>query len=1421
MIGSDPTLSRERPWPGLRQFAEAEHQFFHGRSREIEELAAFVQRAPACLVYGESGVGKSSLIQAGLFPVLRRLDYLPIHLSIKYDSREASPSDQIRTALAAAMTSSRVTAPALDAAETLWEYFHRRDVTFWGWGNRVVRPVFVFDQFEEAFTHGQETPAAARRVRELEDELESMIEQTVPASVRRRFEDSPETTRAFDFDRQPLKVVVVLREDFFPQLDASRAWLPSLLGNRYRLAGMTPGQALDAILEPGVHLVTPQVAGEIVDFVTTSERERRHPTEGAGAEPKDAEGPGGAVVEPALLSLVCQQLNERRLGLPGPPQTISSELVRNVGTDILDNYYEEAFAGLVPDVRLWVEKALLTPSGYRDRAVIERATLSGVAEAALHELVKRRLLHSEKRRGDTWVELSHDLLTGPARRSRARSEQLAVTEERRRIEDQVIRSLRAELVNPSADPSAAAEAALARLPSLASSSVLCSQLAAEICVEAGDFAKATRHLTTTEPRVTDAALRAHRSYLHGSITFETGSFARAREHFLLAIDLAQGQAELDEEAWRADVLSRLRLAHLSRRQLDPSAARDWTDTVPARLDAPSAVVARDEVELRRLETLLERTAIHHSVGAWKSVSDTLDEVSGELRAQLDANRVNCRWAIAEATMEFYRGDLAWKQQQLADACSRYEKSRAQAAAHFAKARGLAPAVLLVRSCERLVSVTSNGIREKENNSGKAGQSSTGSPFTGKAINWAGEALPRREQATQAAALIALLDAGEAWSSTLRLCLAFLDSALASLAEEEKHEDEHRLRRELAITRLKSLTAREPDVAGFRCELAEALADRALCETSPNEKLVQLALAVAELEHLPASVMTSPSVLRVRSYVRRFEASEYRRLGQADLAVRGLEDAISVTRALVQASADLFNLEVLSGLLEELADERDVRSGNLELAAEQFQAAIKALDTGLNGGSLRVSDRRRLLVSKARLERRCAELWAASVTPGRGVPFLQRAGQACLEAWEIQPWAKEPKEQLQATLALCLRLGRIFPSEEIETTSQSLNRVMQFMPASFAVKPAVPGTWRLVTGEDTGHLTALLGRPAGSVNKVRALPLSFYGGLSLIEVEFTSERGPMVAAFVRLATEWMPLDGSSPNIHHLNEAVPLRIDTADLAAAYLRFFVNYIQGDQGRFEIVEHVDQLTWEPGTPAAPRAEIAARISPVVLYPGPEGAWTATATVRYGDALFWAAFSIPSNGAIVMSSDDSQLGFDLPIAVEYFANGARSRIPGDAVRAEALVAAALHRWTDAARLWGEWVEHRRRAVDDGYAAMGADELRGAYLHLTVYRCASGDFSGALESADQGIAALNDQKLDSDRLVVGKVVSLACLDRRREAEEILRDHVKTAKDPRSRHREIANAVEQLRELGIAQEALTWLHQLLLAQTQDPILSSST
>ena len=70
-------LTADRPFPGLRPFDFPDHDFFFGRDHEVYSLYRLVDRSRFIAVVGSSGSGKSSLVRAGLLPLLKEENESP------------------------------------------------------------------------------------------------------------------------------------------------------------------------------------------------------------------------------------------------------------------------------------------------------------------------------------------------------------------------------------------------------------------------------------------------------------------------------------------------------------------------------------------------------------------------------------------------------------------------------------------------------------------------------------------------------------------------------------------------------------------------------------------------------------------------------------------------------------------------------------------------------------------------------------------------------------------------------------------------------------------------------------------------------------------------------------------------------------------------------------------------------------------------------------------------------------------------------------------------------------------------------------------------------------------------------------------------------------------------------------------------
>ena len=401
------SVDPQNPWLGLASFTEETRQYFYGREEEVAELARRVQRKLLTVLFGQSGLGKTSILRAGIVPRLRPEGYCPVYVRIDYSPESPPPSDQIKQAIFRATESSGTwTQPGTAIeGESLWEFLHHRDDILRDAAGKPVIPLLIFDQFEEIFTLAQADDAGRKRAAQFIEDLADLVENRPPKELEARLENDDTIIERFDFGRADYRILIALREDYLAHLEGVKSAMPSITQNRMRLARMNGQQALAAVMKPGGKLVSQEVAEAIVRFTA------------GGSELPNAE------VEPSLLSLICRELNNARIA-QGKSE-MSADLLAGSNETILNEFYERALADQPPAVRKVIEDHLLTESGYRENLAEERVlkaftTAEAKPDAAntLATLVNRRLLRIEERLDVRRVELTHDVLCGVVKASR-------------------------------------------------------------------------------------------------------------------------------------------------------------------------------------------------------------------------------------------------------------------------------------------------------------------------------------------------------------------------------------------------------------------------------------------------------------------------------------------------------------------------------------------------------------------------------------------------------------------------------------------------------------------------------------------------------------------------------------------------------------------------------------------------------------------------------------------------------------------------------------------------------------------------------------------------------------------------------------------------------------------------------------------
>ena len=377
--GPKPQDITKAPYKFLSYYDIGDRDIFFGRDAVIEELAGEIPRQKVLIINGQSGSGKTSLINAGLIPRLAENGYLYV-----YFRDYTNPLEQLREYFRDHPDFALPDADKLSLLQILRSIRSQQESPV----------VVIFDQFERFLIN-------------------------VAADPRREFLQQLRECLESDLTANELNLVISLRDDFYGKLLLEAEVIIPTLGSdshHHNLRTLNRDEARQAIIQPLKNIPNIGFDGKFVDDVLLPHLM--------------GQATGEAKIEPPHLQIVCNQLYEAARDRyhqqleDGEPVRIGFDLYHDLGETegMLRDYLDDVVrritngdANQIAVVRSTLKLMIETVGTRKFESIDDISTnLPDVArtetERIIQKLQESRVLEAKQSGSETEYSLSHEFM---------------------------------------------------------------------------------------------------------------------------------------------------------------------------------------------------------------------------------------------------------------------------------------------------------------------------------------------------------------------------------------------------------------------------------------------------------------------------------------------------------------------------------------------------------------------------------------------------------------------------------------------------------------------------------------------------------------------------------------------------------------------------------------------------------------------------------------------------------------------------------------------------------------------------------------------------------------------------------------------------------------------------------------------------
>lgn len=339
------------PYKDIASYGYKDSSKFKGREEDIKKFFSILNSEICSVLYAESGIGKTSFINAGIEPIMIQRGFFPIHVLIpEYVFKKSDTDFSIETWLVEYIKSYNENdekSKILDK-ELLWEKIpieiednivkdrdkvketlHKFRGNLW-WllhtyslqvDKRVYRPYIVFDQFEEIFVKTAQERSSGF-LKDFFSLMEQVTSNSIPDIIRSGLDELADVGAYFKINSEAeYKITFSLRKEFLSDFDywTNEAYsISELYRNRMMLRPLTKKQAENVITKQPIE-------GEAADGNKYDETLK----DICDDIIKKIDDKDKDVIEPVLLSIICSRLYDKA-------STLQNNKIDKIDLQIID-----------------------------------------------------------------------------------------------------------------------------------------------------------------------------------------------------------------------------------------------------------------------------------------------------------------------------------------------------------------------------------------------------------------------------------------------------------------------------------------------------------------------------------------------------------------------------------------------------------------------------------------------------------------------------------------------------------------------------------------------------------------------------------------------------------------------------------------------------------------------------------------------------------------------------------------------------------------------------------------------------------------------------------------------------------------------------------------------------------------------------